>query len=353
MSRVMMRRKGKSNPPKPSLKPVWRTHIDDHPIGLAWSPDGKKLAVAGVSGPITLFNGADGAVQHMLPGHTFGTMAISWHKSSRLLASVGQDGKVRLWDTRTGSQTSEMAGGASWVERVAFSPAGDWLVSAAGRKLRLWNATGELSCEFPDANSTITDIKWRHDGKRFAVTAYNGVVLYGPTRAEPLRRFEWQGSSLTLEWSPDGKHIATGDQDSTVHFWLVESGQDLQMWGYETKVLELAWSFNSRYLATGGGTQAVVWDCSGKGPENTKPVMLEGHRDLIKHLKFQRRGMLLASGGKDGLLAIWKVEKKKTVMLADAVFKAPIAGLDWSPDDRRIAVSDESGTLSIAAVQRI
>ena len=97
----------------------------------------------------------------------------------------------------------------------------------------------------------------------------------------------------------------------------------------------------------------MIWDCSGQGPENTQPIMLEGHRDFVKHLKFQRRGMLLASGGNDGLLAIWKVEKKKLIVLAEAVFKAPIAGVAWSPDDRRIAVSDESGTVSIAAVQRI
>ena len=349
----MRQRRRKSRLAQPPIKALWRSNIDDHPIGLAWSPDGQLLAVAEVSGPITLFNGVDGSVQRRLPGHDFDTMAISWHSDSRLLASVGQDGKVRLWDAETGLQRAEMAGGSGWVERVAFSPAGDWLVSAAGRKLRLWNGRGDLIREYPDANSTITDIKWRHDGKQFAISAYNGVVLYDPTKAEPLRRFEWQGSTLTLAWSPDSKYIATGDQDSTVHFWIARTGQDLQMWGYETKVLELAWSFNSRYLATGGGTQAVIWDCSGKGPENTRPQMLEGHQQLIKHLQFQRRGMLLASGGNEGMLAIWQVKKKKTAMLADAVFKAPIAGLAWSPDDHRIAVADESGTLSIAAVSRL
>ncbi len=348
----MKRRKRKSKPARLSLKAKWRANIEDHPIGLAWSPDASKLAVAEVSGPITLFDGADGAVQRVLPGHDLDTMAISWHKDSRILASVGQDGKARLWDVEAGTQAAEMAGGASWVERVAFSPAGDWLVSAAGRKLRLWNSSGELVREYPDANSTITDIKWRYDGKRFAISAYNGVVLYDPAKPEPLRRFEWQGSTLTLEWSPDGKYIATGDQDSTVHFWIADTGKDLQMWGYETKVLELAWSYNSRYLATGGGTQAVIWDCSGKGPENTRPAMLEGHQNFVKHLKAQRKGMLLASGGNDGMLAIWRFQKKQPTILADAVFRAPIAGLAWSPDDQCIAVSDESGTVSIAALQR-
>ena len=334
MSRVITKRNGRSKQAQPLLEARWRANIDDHPIGLAWSPDGASLAVAGVSGPITLFNGADGAIQQKLPGHALDTMAIAWRKDSRLLASVGQDGKVRLWDADNGTQRAEMAGGASWVERVAFSPVGDWLVSAAGRKLRLWNSGGELVREYADANSTITDIKWRRDGKQFAISAYNGVVLYDPTKAEPLRRFEWQGSTLTLEWSPDGRYIATGDQDSTVHFWINATGQDLQMWGYETKVLELAWSANSRYLATGGGTQVVIWDCSGKGPADTRPMMLEGHERLIKHLKFQRRGMLLASGGNDGLLALWKVRMNRPAQLADAVFKAPIASLAWSPDDR-------------------
>ena len=348
----MMQRKRKPKKARSTLKALWRANIEDHPIGLAWSPDGQRLAVAGVSGPIMLFSGERGEVRRKLPGHAFDTMAISWRSDSRLLASVGQDGKVRLWDVETGTQTAEMAGGASWVERVAFSPVGEWLVSAAGRKLRLWNSGGDLIREYPDANSTITDIKWRKDGKQFAISAYNGVVLYDPAEAEPLRRYEWQGSTLTLEWSPDGRYIATGDQDSTVHFWITKTGQDLRMWGYETKVQELAWSFNSRYLATGGGTQVVIWDCSGKGPEDTRPIMLEGHQHLIKHLKFQRRGMLLVSGGNDGMFAIWRVAKKKSAKLADAVFKAPIAGLAWSPDDRRIAVTDESGTLSIAAVRQ-
>ena len=348
MSRVMMQRKDKPKPLQQPLKTLWRVAIDDHPIGLAWSPDGNLLAVAGVSGPITLYDGENGTVRHRLPGHTLDTMAISWHKDSRILASVGQDGKVRLWDVEAGTQTAEIAGGASWVERVAFSPTSDWLVSAAGRKLRLWNISGDLIREYPDANSTITDIKWRHDGQQFAISAYNGVVLYDPTQPAPLRRFEWQGSTLTLEWSPDGSYIATGDQDSTVHFWMTETGQDLQMWGYETKVLELAWSFNNRYLATGGGTQVVVWDCSGKGPANTKPIMLEEHQGLIKHLKFQHEGNLLASGGHDGMLGIWRVEKKKSVLLTSAVFKDPIAGIAWSPDDRCIAVVDEIGTVSVA-----
>jgi WD40 repeat protein len=350
MSRLIMQRKDKPKPPPSALKPRWQARIDDHPIGLAWSPDGKKLAVAGVSGPITLYNSENGAMHHTLAGHTLDTMAITWHKDSQVLASVGQDGQIRLWNAETGVQTAALDGGASWVERVAFSPTADWLVSAAGRKLRLWHINGELLREYPDANSTITDIKWRPDGQAFAISAYNGVVLYDPTHAEPLRRFVWQGSTLTLAWSPDAKYIATGDQDSTVHFWITHTGKDLQMWGYETKVLELSWSADNRYLATGGGSRIVVWDCSGAGPAGTKPLLLAAHQQFVKHLQFQRRGLLLASGGTDGLLTLWRIAGKKGTVQAQQQCAADIAGIAWSPDDRMLVVADSQGAIQVLPV---
>ena len=64
-----------------------------------------------------------------------------------------------------------------------------------------------------------------------------------------------------MAWSPDGKVLAHGNQDATVHFWYAQTGTDLQMSGYPTKVRELGWDFTSRYLATGGGRMPCVWDC--------------------------------------------------------------------------------------------
>jgi len=86
---------------------------------------------------------------------------------------------------------------------------------------------------------------------------------------------------LALAWSPNGQYLATGDQDSTVHFWMVKTGEDLMMSGYPTKVKELSWDSSSRYLATGGGTMPCVWDCSGEGPANTMPQQFEAHTERV------------------------------------------------------------------------
>jgi len=46
---------------------VWAAQLDDYAIDLAWSPEGRVLAVASAAGPVTLFDRANGRKRHELP----------------------------------------------------------------------------------------------------------------------------------------------------------------------------------------------------------------------------------------------------------------------------------------------
>ncbi len=324
----------------------WRTDIGGYVSDLAFSPDGKSVAAASVEGPVRILD-VSGTVRHGLDGHSFGTTTLSWRPDSRSLASSGQDGKVRLWEAVRGEEKAALDGGSAWVEKVAFSPDGRFLVSTAGRGLRMWRPDGTLLWESLDHGSTVADVAWQPgSSKELVCAAYGGLTLYRPSNPEPTRRFRWQGSTLVIAWSPNGKHIATGDQDATVHFWTVGSGEDLQMWGYPTKVRELSWNSTSRYLATGGGPLVTVWDCSGKGPSGTKPISLEAHEGLVGALAFQRRGSLLASAGEDGLVALWKVGTEGSLAASENV-GSPVSGISWSPDEQFLAAGCEDGTVAV------
>ncbi len=256
----------------------WQAEIGDHVIGLAWSPDGAGLAAAAVGGPITVCDGATGRIRHVLPGHGFGTTALSWSPQGTPLASAGQDGKVKLWNVANGKLQHSLDGGSAWVERVAWSPDGKFLASAAGKTVRLWNTAGQLVRDFGSHPSTVADIQWKPRTLELASASYGQIALFRPDKAQAIRSLSWKGSQLVLAWSPDGKYIATGDQDSTVHFWIVNKGQDLMMSGYPTKVRELSWDCTSQYLATGGGDTPCVWDVSGKDRREPSQSSLPGTR---------------------------------------------------------------------------
>src|SRR5689334_7483910 len=115
----------------------WKADTDDHVISLAFSPDGKTVAAASVSGPVALLDASTGKPLRTLPGHGFGTTAVSWRRDGRVLATAGQDGKAKLWDVATGAEQAKLDGGAPWVEHVSWSPSADVLATAAGKKLRL------------------------------------------------------------------------------------------------------------------------------------------------------------------------------------------------------------------------
>ena len=338
-----------------TLRSRWQLPLDDHIIALAWAPPaGKWLAAATVSGPIYLIDTTQGQIVRRFAGHGFGTMALAWHPNGFILASAGQDGKVRLWDVNSGEQTAALAGGAAWVEHIAWLPSHNklrtpWLASSAGRTLRIWDETGNLQQEYPNHSSTIAHMQWHQPRNELALASYGVLTVRNPDQPDTLRELPWKGSSLVIAWSPDGKYIATGDQDSTVHFWITATGQDLQMWGYPTKVRELAWDQTSRYLATGGSDTVIVWDCGGKGPEGTTPRTLKGHEASLSVLAYQHKGALLASGGNDGLMMLWSPVQQQTALCHWAC-PSPISQLHWLPDDRHLAVGTDGGMVELFAV---
>ena len=303
------------------------------------------IAAASVSGPVACLNTGNGEPAWTVHAHGFGATEVAWHPGLEMLTSAGQDGTVRHWDPVDGTEIAAMDGGDAWVEHVAWSPNGKILASAAGRKLRLWDPAGSLIRTYDRHQSTISDIAWDPEGGDIVSGSYGGLQFWNVSSEEPVRTLEWQGSILTIAWSPNGRYIATGDQDSTVHFWKLKTGKDLQMWGFPTKVRELAWDATGKYLATGGGPTVAVWNCAGRGPEGRKPILLDAHESVLSALAFHPSLTLLASADEAGRLALWQPGASDGP-LDQLVVDGAVSMLQWSPDGQSLLVAMETGSIA-------
>ena len=345
-----------------NLTKHWAATLDDYVIDLAWSPNGTHLAAASGAGPISLLAAVDGARQHELSGHENGTNCLAWQllsgpaaSSPSILATGGQDGAVKFWDAMAGQHTATVSLGHAWVEQLGWRPPGpgtgvdpkpeSYVFAVAGKDSRAIRADGSVAHTFKPAPKTISALAWQPRGGCVAVAYFGGVTLWDADDFVVQKQFPYGNGIHALVWSPDSKWLVSGNQDPSVHLWKPEEDMELHMSGYETKVKHLSFDHTSRWLATGGGRDACVWDCSGAGPEGRDPAMLP-HEAPVCAVAFQNTHGLLATASADGVVRVWSPERKQPLR---ATVKMPVTAtkLAWSPDDRLLAIGTEKGAVYV------
>jgi WD40 repeat protein len=327
-----------------TLAKIWDTELDEAAVSISWAASGQWLAAASASGAIYLFSSEGGEERKRWSGHRFGASAVAWNPKEDLLASAGQDAKVHLWAPESDAPVATLDCGTAWVEHIAWSPSGEHLITGCGRVLRLWSTKGELLQTFEARPNTIAGIAWRSDSEEMVSACYGQVAFWDLSSSSPKRIFEWKGSMLCLAWSPDGRFVCHGNQDSTVHIWIVATGKELQMTGYPLKVTQICWERRSKNFATAGSPAITVWDCSGKGPAGRKPQTLKFHRMPILAMRYQPDGSYLASGCAEGRVAVWQPSKRKVPDLT-AHLESPITDLAWCAGTRHLAAATEDGRV--------
>lgn len=338
------------------LNKTWAASLDDYVIDLAWSPDGARLAAASQAGPLHLFDGATGENRRELPGHEDGSNCLAFAPGggAAMLASGGQDGAVKFWDGLAGQHLATATLGSAWVDHLAWRPAVDagapLLAAAAGRDLVFLRADASVAHRFKPAAKTLSALAWHPQGGALAAACFGGVTLWDADDFIAQKEFPYANGIATLAWSPpDGRWLVSGNVDPSVHLWLPEEDQEFHMSGYESKVRQISFDPTGARLATTGGQDVCVWDCSGAGPEGREPAMLPHDAPLVA-VAFQNRHGLLAAASRDGVLQLWSPERAQPLR-ATVKMPAPAAKLVWSPDDRFLAVGSEKGVVYVLRVE--
>ena len=157
------------------------------------SPDGSRLAVVW-AGPkvwgFTLYDpdtGKSGATSTQDIGYTW---ALVFSPDGTRLATAGEDGLTRLWDTSTAKMTTQCRGHTRKVLSVSFRPDGRRLVTtSADGTVRQWDSTTGREVEAPYDRHT--------------------------------------GEVVTAAYSPDGTSVASGGTDRTIRVWGASNRRDV------------------------------------------------------------------------------------------------------------------------------
>jgi WD40 repeat protein len=143
---------------------------------------------------------------------------MEFNPDGTLLATYGEDGAVRLWNSETGELARIFVGADSPSGGIAWSPDGASIAVAAGARIRAWQAaTGKNVCTIALADGEAASLAWSPDGSTFAVgqrpldqpeAPARHLCLYDASSGKLLsarHRDDW--SVEQIAWSPDGKRL--------------------------------------------------------------------------------------------------------------------------------------------------
>ena len=332
-------------------------------LSVAASADGSRLATAGADGEIAVW-GTRGLVPYFrFRAHAGPATAVSWHGPGNMLASGGADGMVRIWDAATQAKLAEVrVGDGEGVCSVAWRPSSEGepqlAVGSHGKQIRLWKPLAKEGASrlerMAESENAVAALHWSADGTKLAVGALEAGDSIEVFNLKDRSRFSESAPSgndiYSIALDPTGRYVAAGSKHLTVTvFELDGKARIFSEPLHRGLVSALAWSPEGRRLASAShdGTIRVT----SPGEADAARQIFTGHTGEINALTWlQLPGTngagALFSGGADGTLRGWTAATS-----ADSAFATRlgnwISGARWSPDGRRIAVTNFEDRIHI------
>ncbi len=285
---------------------------------LAYSPDGKMLAVGGFR-CVRLLNSVTGEVTKTISGPTDQVQALAWSSDGKMLAAgggtPGMKGEIVLLDPATWKPVRTLGEHAEVVYAVAFRPNTHELASGSlDKTVRIWNAdTGQSVRTIKDHAEAVFGVAYSPDGKLLATgSGDRSVKLFQTTDYKRVASLTAHQDSVTqVAFNRDGTLLATASADRQMRVWKVEIGKmenPLRQQGEGDAINACAFSPDGSLLVYGASNSRVrVFNGDGS---NQKQEMKDP-QDWVYAVAIGADNQTVAAGTQDGKVFFWDAKQGK------------------------------------------
>ena len=276
---------------------------------------GNLIACGGSDGQVTLCDLESGERHALLPRHQGAVNSLAFHPSEPTLASTGDDGTIRFWDTRAPAPRP-FARAEEPLNVLAFSRDGQRLAAAGTDGLvRIWNvATGEIERTFAGHNGSVFALAFSHDNRTLASGGKEGQVrLWNPADGTSAILDGQLGWITCLAFGR--RHLACGGSDRQIVAWDLADRRPIMLAGQAGLVSDVGFLPDESGIVSCGFDAAVrVWDLTTR----RQRLVLTGHEAEIGSLSLLDGGATALTVGLDQSVRLWELREKSETLIEQA-----------------------------------
>jgi WD40 repeat protein/class 3 adenylate cyclase len=305
-----------------------------------WSPEGVFVTEGPENtGAIDLRDATSGKRVRRWVGHPGSDVNdVQFSPDGSMLATTGDDGLLKVWDPRTGDEIASVSGTAGAVGQ-SFDAEGR-LLSATwpdDDTVRVVEAaSGDIVRTFRVVDMFPFDTALSPDGSRLVVAggSVDFASVFDVRTGELVFRLPVQSLGVnSVSWSPDGRWIATGANDSSVRVWDAATGElEEELLGHSGVVSSVDWSPDSQRIVSGGSDgSARVWELEVHPTQGTVEVV--GRQVYL----------LVSQETQSGMVAAFSPDGKRVVTGDREIAAAQVWDLSIEGDAEVVNVPTDKG----------
>jgi WD40 repeat protein len=276
---------------------------------LAFSPDGRQVAVGAADGVVAVYSlhasAAEEAVR-IAKMHAGFTSSIAWSPAGDRVLSAAGDGSVRIWDPRSLQPLQSFTAYPATHPAAVWAPNGQKIALAQGRDtIQVINLAGNADPQTLSLPGTTRALLWLPNGQIAGSDLTGNVAFFQPGKRDPVRTYTPSAAHKavnSLSLLPDGSLLAAGYDDGAIVLIDPATAKEVRQLPKGQSVGNVAWSPNGKVLAESSIEFALTFF----NPLGKQLAKLNIGYDM-NGVGWSPDGQYVAAGSDDHTLKIWQV----------------------------------------------